>query len=91
MAVMVIHHIKPAEIYLVEKSRLKIAVQKSGRLAERSLDLLSKCGITLEKSKDQLLCRAQNPLDVLLVRDDDIPHLFPPMYASWALWVKMFC
>lgn len=58
----------------MEKSRLKIAVQKSGRLAERSLDLLSKCGITLEKSKDQLLCRAQNfPLDVLLVRDDDIP------------------
>ncbi|MCK4946041.1 MAG: ATP phosphoribosyltransferase [Alphaproteobacteria bacterium] len=58
----------------MENTRLKIAVQKSGRLSERSLDLLSKCGITLEKSKDQLLCRAQNfPLDVLLVRDDDIP------------------
>ena len=58
----------------MENSRLKIAVQKSGRLAERSLDLLSKCGVRLEKSKDQLLCRAQNfPLDVFLVRDDDIP------------------
>ena len=58
----------------MENTRLKIAVQKSGRLAERSLDLLSKSGITLEKSKDQLLCRAQNfPLDVLMVRDDDIP------------------
>ena len=54
--------------------RLKIAVQKSGRLAELSLRLLEKCGIELEKSKDQLLCKAQNfPLDVLLVRDDDIP------------------
>ena len=54
--------------------RLKIAIQKSGRLAEVSLNLLQKCGINLEKSKDQLLCRAENfPLDVLLVRDDDIP------------------
>ena len=54
--------------------RLKIAVQKSGRLTELSLHLLEKCGISLEKSKDQLLCKAQNfPLDVLLVRDDDIP------------------
>ena len=54
--------------------RLKIAIQKSGRLAEVSLNLLQKCGINLEKSKDQLLCRADNfPLDVLLVRDDDIP------------------
>ncbi len=54
--------------------RLKIAVQKSGRLSEPSLRLLEKCGIDLEKSKNQLLCKAQNfPLDVLLVRDDDIP------------------
>jgi len=58
----------------MEEQRLKIAVQKSGRLSKDSLDLLSKCGITMEKSKDQLLCKAQNfPLDVLLVRDDDIP------------------
>lgn len=54
--------------------RLKIAVQKSGRLSELSLRLLEKCGIGLEKSKDQLLCKARNfPLDVFLVRDDDIP------------------
>ena len=58
----------------MESPRLKIAIQKSGRLAEHSLNLLAKCGIKLEKSKDQLLCRAQNfPIDVLLVRDDDIP------------------
>ena len=58
----------------MSEQRLEIAIQKSGRLAEMSLGLLKKCGISLEKSKDQLLCKSQNfPLDVLLVRDDDIP------------------
>ena len=57
-----------------EEKRLKIAIQKSGRLADMSLQLLEKCGILLAKSRDQLLCRAQNfPLDIFLVRDDDIP------------------
>lgn len=57
-----------------EEKRLKIAIQKSGRLADVSLRLLEKCGILLAKSRDQLLCRAQNfPLDIFLVRDDDIP------------------
>ena len=57
-----------------EKKRLKIAIQKSGRLTDMSLKLLERCGIMLYKSRDQLLCRAQNfPLDVFLVRDDDIP------------------
>ena len=56
------------------EKRLKIAIQKSGRLADMSLQLLEKCGIQLSKSRDQLLCRSQNfPLDVFLVRDDDIP------------------
>jgi len=54
--------------------RLKIAIQKSGRLSDRSVQLLEKAGISLLKSKDQLLCRAHNfPLDIFLVRDDDIP------------------
>lgn len=54
--------------------RLKIALQKSGRLSEMSVGLLEKAGISLTKSRDQLLCRAHNfPLDVFLVRDDDIP------------------
>jgi ATP phosphoribosyltransferase len=57
-----------------EQKRLKIAIQKSGRLADMSIQLLEKCGISLAKSRDQLLCRAQNfPLDIFLVRDDDIP------------------
>jgi ATP phosphoribosyltransferase len=54
--------------------RLKLAMQKSGRLADDSKKLLEQCGISFVKSKDQLYCRAQNfPLDVYFVRDDDIP------------------
>jgi ATP phosphoribosyltransferase len=61
----------------VERSqRLRIAVQKSGRLTDLSLDLLSRCGLKLSRGKDQLMCYGENmPLDVLFVRDDDIPDL----------------
>src|SRR5579864_6467006 len=56
--------------------RLKIAVQKSGRLTDNSLDLLSLCGLKYSRGKDQLMCYGENmPLDVLFVRDDDIPDL----------------
>ena len=56
--------------------RLRIAVQKSGRLTALSLDLLSRCGLKLSRGKDQLMCYGENmPLDVLFVRDDDIPDL----------------
>lgn len=57
-------------------TRLKLAVQKSGRLTDNSLDLLSRCGLKYSRGKDQLICYGENmPLDVLLVRDDDIPDL----------------
>jgi ATP phosphoribosyltransferase len=56
--------------------RLKLAIQKSGRLTDNSLDLLVRCGLKYSRAKDQLLCFGENmPLDVLLVRDDDIPDL----------------
>ncbi|HTW73298.1 MAG TPA: ATP phosphoribosyltransferase [Steroidobacteraceae bacterium] len=56
--------------------RLKLAVQKSGRLTDPSLDLLARCGLKLSRGKDQLLGFGENmPLDVLFVRDDDIPDL----------------
>ena len=59
---------------MTEQTRLKIAIQKSGRLTDNSLDLLKKAGIKLTRSKDQLFCKARNfPLDVFFVRDDDIP------------------
>ena len=56
--------------------RLKLAVQKSGRLTDPSLDLLTRCGLKLSRGKDQLMGFGENlPLDVLFVRDDDIPDL----------------
>lgn len=55
--------------------RLRIALQKSGRMAEESLGLLKNCGLHIGRGKDQLLCRIlELPVDVLLVRDDDIPQ-----------------
>src|ERR1700678_3796929 len=57
-------------------TRIKLAVQKSGRLTEPSLDLLTRCGLKLARGKDQLMGFGENmPLDVLFVRDDDIPDL----------------
>ncbi len=58
------------------EQRIKIAVQKTGRLTEHSIDLLERCGLKITKSKDQLICYGENmPIDLLLVRDDDIPGL----------------
>ena len=57
-------------------NRLTIAVQKSGRLTDHSLELLSRCGLKYSRGKGQLICYGENmPLDILLVRDDDIPQM----------------
>jgi len=56
--------------------RLKIAIQKSGRLTDASTDLLVRCGLKFSRGKDQLIGYGDNmPLDLLFVRDDDIPDL----------------
>jgi len=58
------------------EQRIKIAVQKTGRLTDHSIDLLERCGLTITRSKDQLIYYGENmPIDLLLVRDDDIPGL----------------
>ena len=61
----------------IEKAeRLKLAVQKSGRLTDPSLELLKNCGLKLSRGRDQLMGFGENmPLDVLFVRDDDISDL----------------
>src|SRR5512138_3077957 len=60
----------------MDDTRLKLAVQKSGRLTDPSLDLLVRCGLKISRGKDQLMAYGENmPLDVLFVRDDDIPDL----------------
>ena len=54
--------------------RLRIALQKKGRLAEDSFALLKKCGLKFSIRGGGLLARVKNmPIDLLLVRDDDIP------------------
>lgn len=58
-----------------QPERIRIALQKSGRMAEDSLALLKNCGLHIAHSRDQLFCRIKElPIDVLLVRDDDIPN-----------------
>lgn len=57
-------------------TRLRVAIQKSGRLSEKSLDLLKRCGLSFARSKDKLFWYGRDfPVDVLLVRDDDIPRM----------------
>ncbi|MEO8862616.1 MAG: ATP phosphoribosyltransferase [Ginsengibacter sp.] len=54
---------------------LKIAVQKSGRLYDHSLQLLKECGIELNNGNRQLKAVAFNfPVEVFFLRDDDIPQ-----------------
>lgn len=56
--------------------RLKLAIQKSGRLTDHSTDLLRRCGLQFSRGKDQLVGFGENmPFDLLFVRDDDIPDL----------------
>jgi len=59
-----------------DHDRLRVAIQKSGRLSERSLEVLKNCGLRFARSKDKLFWYGQDfPVDLLLVRDDDIPRL----------------
>ncbi len=65
-----------ASMTVERETRIKIAVQKSGRLTDNSLGLLRRCGLNYSRAADQLICFGENmPIDVLLVRDDDIPSL----------------
>ena len=55
--------------------RIRLAIQKSGRLSEDSIKLLKDCGIDLRNVKDRLRTEADNfPLEVFFLRDDDIPQ-----------------
>ncbi|MEL6366210.1 MAG: ATP phosphoribosyltransferase [Pseudomonadota bacterium] len=57
-------------------SRLRLAIQKSGRLADGTQDLLKRCGLSMARGRDKLFATiTELPIDVLFVRDDDIPSL----------------
>lgn len=60
---------------MLDKSRLRIAMQKSGRLSKESQKLLEQCEIKINLQQ-RLLAFAENmPIDIMRVRDDDIPGL----------------
>ncbi len=54
---------------------LKIAIQKSGRLSEKSIELLQDCGLKIDTVQRKLIADAKNfPAQILYLRDDDIPQ-----------------
>jgi len=67
-------------------SKLKIAIQKSGRLNEGSLKLLRQCGISIDNGRDQLKVTATNfPLEILYLRNSDIPKYLENGVADIAI------
>jgi ATP phosphoribosyltransferase len=55
--------------------KLRVALQKSGRLSEKSIELLEECGVTLDGGSGRLLVSSPDfPVEVLYLRDDDIPQ-----------------
>ncbi len=62
-------------VQTTDQTKIRIAVQKSGRLYEDSTKLLKECGIDLRNVKDRLKTESDNfPLEVFFLRDDDIPQ-----------------
>jgi ATP phosphoribosyltransferase len=67
-------------------ARLRIAIQKSGRLADRSLSVVESAGFRLVKGANELLYRVENaPIDLLRVRDDDIPTFVDDAVADFGI------
>src|SRR5690606_34382803 len=64
-------------------SKLKIAIQKSGRLSEKSIKLLEECGIKFPNGGGKLITEATNfPIEILFLRDDDIPQYVEQQVAD---------
>ena len=65
----------PFRVFKMKEIKLKIALQKSGRLSEESLELLKKCGVNFSNGLGKLRSEANNfPLEIFFLRDDDIPQ-----------------
>ncbi len=57
------------------KKKIRIAIQKAGRLNEESLQILKDCGVSIDNGRDQLKASAANfPLEVFYLRNGDIPQ-----------------
>ncbi len=74
----------------MQTPRLRIAIQKKGRLSKECQNLLKQCGVKFNMVGERLVVHAENmPIDLLLVRDDDIPGLIMDGVVDLALLVKM--
>jgi ATP phosphoribosyltransferase len=74
-------HFKP--VLAAMQTLLRIAIQKSGRLQEGSLELLRESGLSFSNGRDQLKTQARNfPVEVLFLRDDDIPQYIEDKVAD---------
>jgi ATP phosphoribosyltransferase len=68
---------------MTTNSKLKVAIQKSGRLSEDSLALLKKCGIGFSNGLGKLRSEAYNfPLEIFFLRDNDIPQYVADQVAD---------
>lgn len=66
--------------------KLRIAIQKSGRLHDESLKILKDCGISINNGKDQLRVEAANfPLEIFYLRNGDIPQYLRDGIADLAI------
>jgi ATP phosphoribosyltransferase len=62
-------------IKIIKMTKIRIAIQKSGRLNEESLQILKNCGVSIDNGKDQLKASARNfPMEVFYLRNGDIPQ-----------------
>ncbi|MGE5804841.1 MAG: ATP phosphoribosyltransferase [Ignavibacteria bacterium] len=60
---------------MTEINKLKLAIQRKGRLTDKSVELLKLCGLDIESYTERLVVTARNfPLEILFLRDDDIPE-----------------
>ena len=67
----------------MQRNKLKIAIQKSGRLHEDSVRLLKDCGIDLKNGVNKLRTEADNfPMEIYFLRDDDIPQYVEDQVAD---------
>lgn len=66
--------------------KFRIAMQKSGRLSTDTTDLLKSCGLKINKREDRLIAHVENmDIDILRVRDDDIPGLIMDHVVDWGI------
>jgi ATP phosphoribosyltransferase len=70
----------------IDGGRLHLAVQKSGRLSHNTRELLRGAGFRIQEGKNDLAARVENfPLDLMLVRDDDIPTIYADGVCEFGL------